>query len=507
MKGKSGKGKNIIFNPDFELDGTKDFSIQAPEKFNEVMENIGSRRVFILDTNVLLHDPTSLFRFEEHIVLIPLITLEEVDQKKSDPLIGYNAREVSHKLESMIVKSSYNNEGILIPNGKNGLLFFVSGAHSPHFPRELSRQYVDNVFLSQVMALKEKYQNVRFTIVTKDRNFRIKAIALGLEAEDYRHDKITEENLIDLFKPLKILELNAEEVNDLFSPTEEGYYWIPYSRRFGLKYNEGAIVKDENGKEFGLVLRKEDILRYYKYEKIKVLDITPKVLEIGKYRHNYEQAVTIAQGLDDSITVQIIVGRAGTGKTYLAMAIALEKVFRENKYHSIKMIKPVVSKSRLGEEIGFLPGSLKKKLSPHMRPFLEKLRLFLDDDVLEDDRGINRLMDQGIIEMLNLADVRGTDLSNSIILFDEAQNANPFQMRTVGTRISENSKLIVLGDPSQIDNIYLDKYSNALVNLYVNAQRHQAPFISTVCLNQMVRSKTSQWFEENIYAPQERNKK
>lgn len=506
MGKKSGKSSKL-FSTDLEWDELKDFSIQAPEKFNEVMENIGQRRVFILDTNVLLHDPTSLFRFEEHIVLIPLITLEEVDNKKNDPLIGYNAREVSHKLESMLIKSSYNNEGVLIPNGKNGILFFISGVHSPNFPIELSRQYVDNVFLSQVMALQEKYPHVKFTIVTKDRNFRIKAIALGLEAEDYRHDKITEENLVDIFNPLKTIELTPDEINDLFTPTEEGFYWIPYSRKFGMKYNEGAIVKDTNGKEFGIVIRKEDILRYYKYEKIKVLDIQPKVLEIGKFHRNYEQAVTIAQGLDDSITVNVIVGRAGTGKTYLAMAMALEKVFKENKYHSIKMIKPVVSKSRLGEEIGFLPGSLKKKLSPHMRPFLEKLRLFLDEDALEDDRGINRLMDQGIIEMLNLADVRGTDLSNSIILFDEAQNANPFQMRTVGTRISENSKLIVLGDPSQIDNIYLDKYSNALVNLYVNAQRHQAPFISTVCLNQMVRSKTSQWFEENIYAPQERNKK
>ncbi|GAB4168355.1 MAG: PhoH family protein [Calditrichia bacterium] len=501
---KKSKQTESIFE---NQDDFQDFSIQAPEKLHDVLENIGQKRVFILDTNVLLHDPTALFRFEEHIVLIPLITLEEVDQKKNDQLIGYNAREVSHKLESMLIKSSYNNEGVLIPNGKNGLLFFVSGVESPNFPKELSRTYVDNIFLAQVMALKEKYPNVNFTIVTKDRNFRIKAISLGLEAEDYKHDKITEESLIEIFKPLQELVLSDDEVNQLFTKTEEGYYWIPYSRKYNLKYNEGVILKDLQGKEFGIALRKEDILKYYRYEKIKVLDTTPKVLELAKFSRNYEQAVAIAQGLDDSITVQTIVGRAGTGKTYLAMAIALEKVFKENKYHSIKMIKPVVSKSRLGEELGFLPGSLKKKLSPHMRPFLEKLREFLDEDFLDDDRGLNRLMDQGVIEMLNMADVRGTDFSNSIILFDEAQNANPFQMRTVGTRISENCKLIVLGDPSQIDNIYLDKYSNALVNLYVNAQRHQAPFLATVSLNQMVRSETSKWFEENIFAPQERNKK
>ena len=179
----------------------------------------------------------------------------------------------------------------------------------------------------------------------------------------------------------------------------------------------------------------------------------------------------------------------------------------ENKFHSIKMIKPVVSKSRLGEEVGFLPGSLKKKLGPHMRPFLEKLKMFINEDYLAKENGLNKLMDEGVIEMMNMADVRGSDLSDSIVIFDEAQNANPFQMRTVGTRLGENSKMIVLGDPSQIDNIYLDKYSNALVNLYVNANRNSTPFIGTTCLDQMVRSHMAKWFEENIYAPQERKKK
>ena len=202
--------------------------------------------------------------------------------------------------------------------------------------------------------------------------------------------------------------------------------------------------------------------------------------------------------MDDEIKVQVIIGRAGTGKTHIAMAAALEKVFKEKRYESIKLIKPIITKSRLGEDIGFLPGSIRRKLLPKMRPFVEKLRLFTAENDKVDDTGYQQFLDSGIIELINLADVRGADLSNAILIFDEAQNANPFQMRTLGTRLGDNTKLIVLGDPTQIDSIYLDKYSNALVNLYLNALKSPASFLAQICLIQMVRSHTSKWFETII---------
>jgi len=133
-----------------------------------------------------------------------------------------------------------------------------------------------------------------------------------------------------------------------------------------------------------------------------------------------------------------------------------------------------------------------------MRPFIEKLRHFTNDDAPEPEAGYHKLLESGVIELVNLADVRGADLSGSMVIFDEAQNANPFQMRTLGTRLGEDTKLIVLGDPTQIDNIYLDKYSNALINLYLNSIHHPEPFIARVYLHQMVRSHTSKWFEERI---------
>ena len=130
-----------------------------------------------------------------------------------------------------------------------------------------------------------------------------------------------------------------------------------------------------------------------------------------------------------------------------------------------------------------------------MRPFVEKLRLFTSE---QSEEGYRKLLDSGVIELLNLADIRGADLANSFVIFDEAQNANPFQMRTLGTRLGEDTKLIVLGDPTQIDSVYLDKFSNALINLYENALKNPTPFIAHICLIQMVRSHTSQWFESNI---------
>ncbi|MCK5075075.1 MAG: PhoH family protein, partial [Calditrichia bacterium] len=381
---------------------SNDEFVRTPFDLDAALKKSGDKRIYVLDTNVLLHDPTSIYRFEEHIVMIPLLALEEVDNKKSDHLIGFNAREVSQKLESLLEKSDYSENGIQIPNGKNGLLFFIAGLESSNFPKELSRDYVDNLFISQVMALHEKYPEVKIQIVTKDRNFRIKSVALGIDAEDYMHDKVSEKNLTDIFNPLGEIVLEENEVNDIFSPKEEGFYWIPYKRIYNLRYNQSAILTDSNGKDFGIGVRKNDMLKYFRYESIKVLDFGPKVLEDNKYNKNYDQASAIVQGLDDDVNIQVLIGRAGTGKTYLAMAIALEKVFKENKYHSIKMIKPVVSKSRLGEEVGFLPGSLKKKLVPHMRPFMEKLKMFISEDYLAKENGINKLMDEGVIEMMNM---------------------------------------------------------------------------------------------------------
>lgn len=461
-----------------------------------LLKNKDERHVYMIDTNVLLHDPSAIFRFEENIVLISMLTLEEIDSKKNDPVIGYNSRDISQKLEHLLSRDENPEEGINIPNGKNGILYFLKGYFSDQFPRELDLKYKDNGFISQLMGLREAFPHRHFVLVTKDRNLRIKCAAFNIHTEDYLHDKISEEYLSSFFQTIREISLEEEEINQVFTSKISTEWNIPYRKKWKLRENEGIALLDPAKQFFGLGIRKGNQIRYFDYFSTKVLDTAPKVLGDTDNKYNFEQAVCMHQAMDDDIRVQIIIGRAGTGKTHIAMAAALEKVFKERKYDSIKLIKPIVTKSRLGEDIGFLPGSVKRKLIPRMRPFMEKLRQFTSTSNAEE--GYKKLLDSGVIELMNLADVRGADLANSFVIFDEAQNANPFQMRTLGTRLGEDTKLIVLGDPTQIDSVYLDKYSNALINLYENSLRNPSPFIAQICLVQMVRSHTSKWFEETM---------
>lgn len=457
------------------------------------------RKIYVLDTNVLLHDPTAIFRFQENAVVIPLYVLDEIDAKKSDPVIGFNARDVSQKLEQILTTGSYTpTKGVRIKNGQDGLLFFMSGQTPQDFPKELPFTYLDNFLVATLANLKKQIGERSLVLVTKDRNLRIKSTALGVQAEDYRHDRVSEESLIGTTDPLRTIVLNPKEIAELFSKKRPCDWCLAGIGRFRLRHNEGAILHDEEGNHLGLGVRKGDRLNFVNYDKVRVLGLGPRVLDKASFSHNFEQAISMVQAMDDDIRIQIMVGRAGTGKTHIAMAAALEAVFVRKRYESIKLIKPVITKSRLGEDLGFLPGTVRKKLVPRMRPFVEKLQKFVGKELLDSEEGYQKFLDSGVIEMMNLADVRGADLAGSIVLFDEAQNANPFQIRTLGTRLGEDSKLIVMGDPTQIDNVYLDKYSNALVNLYQQARRNPEPFIATVSLSQMVRSHTSKWFEERI---------
>jgi PhoH-like ATPase len=404
----------------------------------------------------------------------------------------------------MLTVREAKDGGVIIPNGKDGLLFFLSSYISKSFPSELDLNYKDNMMLCQVLGLKEAFANRHIKFVTKDRNLRIKCRALGIETEDYKHDKISEEYLASFFEPAQEIQLTAEEINDVFTTKDITRWNIPYRKKWRLRDNEGVVLRDPNNELFGMGLRHGDRIIYFDYHTIKVLGTAPKVLDYENYTHNFEQAICMYQALDDEVKVQIIIGRAGTGKTHIAIAAAIEKVLTEKKYESIKLIKPIVTKSRLGEDVGFLPGSLRRKLIPKMRPFIEKLRQFSEDEFMSSDAGYQKLLDSGVIELINLADVRGADLADAVVIFDEAQNANPFQMRTLGTRLGENTKLIVLGDPTQIDSIYLDKYSNALINLYLNSIKNPAPFLAQICLIQMVRSYTSRWFEQVIQPSQDK---
>ncbi len=457
-----------------------------------------ARKIYVLDTNVLLHDPTSLFRFQEHLVVIPLHGLDEVDKKKGDPIIGFNARDVSQKLEQILSGGDpyQADRGIRIRNGYDGLLFFLAEYAEGSFPRDLDLSYYDNYLLASLIHLKQQVGRP-VTLVTKDRNLGSSATFSGCRP------RITSTTM----SPRRASPASAIPCAPWCSRRPRSTRCSPPRSRTSGSWptstgsaalQRGRDPAGQAGNYLGLGYRSGDTLLFTQYDRVRVLGVGPKVLDRKNYSHNFEQAVCMTQAMNDEVQIQVVVGKAGTGKTHIAMAAALELVFLRKKYESIKLIKPIITKSRLGEDIGFLPGTVKRKLLPRMRPFVEKLQKLVGENGLEKEPGYQKLLDDGVIEMMNLADVRGADLSGSVVLFDEAQNANPFQMRTLGTRLGEDSKLIVMGDPTQIDNVYLDKYSNALVNVYQQARRFPEPFIATISLMQMVRSHTSRWFEEKI---------
>jgi predicted ribonuclease YlaK len=219
------------------------------------LQTADPRHVYILDTNVLLHDPASIFRFDEHIVLIPFLTIEEIDAIKNDPGIGFNARDLSQKLE-MLSSRQADNTSIPIPNGKDGLLSYLTGYISKSFPEELDLKYKDNTMLAQVLGLKENFPNRDFIFVTKDRNLRIKCRALGIHTEDYKHDKISEEYLTSFFQTTKEVTLSVEEINEIFTAKEGNKWNLPYRKKWRLRENEGIVLNDASGEFFGLGIRK-----------------------------------------------------------------------------------------------------------------------------------------------------------------------------------------------------------------------------------------------------------
>lgn len=262
----------------------------------DLLKNDDQRVVYVLDTNVMLHDPSAIFRFDEHIVLISLLMIEEVDAKKKDAGIGYNARDISNKLEQLIERTANIEHGINIPNGKNGTLYFVSGSLSEHFPSELSLDYKDNALIAQVIGLQERFPNRKFIVVSKDRNLRIKCRALGIHTEDYLHDKISEEYLSSFFQPLKQIQLDEDEIKKVFTSKTETEWSINYRKKWQLNENEGVVLLDPTGELFGMGIRKSDRLYYFDYFSTKVLDTYPKVLNEELFKHNFETGCLYGSG-------------------------------------------------------------------------------------------------------------------------------------------------------------------------------------------------------------------
>lgn len=417
------------------------------------------KKTYILDTNVLIHDPSSYARFAEHNVVIPYTVIEELDKKKRESgNVAKSAREVVRALDSLRSAGSLS-EGVPLPNS-GGMLFVRTYDKLLQFtlPKDMDENVPDNMILAATMT-EQKRNNAGPTIlVSNDGIMRIKADTLGILSEIYRNDRI---NLSLL--PSGITEMPVS-VKTLDTFHGSGTLKVPdlsTPNRHVLLYTE------KQGNSNGILVR-------YDSEKKVVSRIKnlPDKGVFGIKARNIEQATSLDLLCDPNIQLITMVGCAGTGKTLLALAAGLQQSIEESIYNKVIASRPVFP---MGRDLGYLPGDIKEKLAPWMQPIRDAGNILFSTGDKKKKNESRFLEYMGYLEMEPLVYIRGRSIPQQFMIIDEAQNLTPHEVKTIITRAGEGTKIILAGDPYQIDNPYVDKESNGLT--YV-AQRFQGHTLS-----------------------------
>lgn len=432
------------------------------------------KKVFILDTNILLNNPLSIYQFDDNDVVIPISVIEEIDNFKKDMSdIGRNAREVSRLMDKMRNHGNLSSGIPIFEDRKDsGMLFVYLGQNMDILP-ELLASNTDNHILAIGLTLQNQFGDKRrVSIITKDTNLRIKADAFGLAAEDFEADKV---DISDFYTGHRTITAGTSEINTLYAERELKL------ESEDLKANEFVIL-EENGKSEQYV--------YGMYDKdTDLVKLTENRVEgvWGIHSRNVEQAMALDALLDDSVRLVTISGQAGTGKTLMAIAAGLQKTTDEDVYQKLLVSRPVFP---LGRDIGYLPGDLDEKLNPWMQPIFDNIELLLGGGSGGRQKRLSKsyqeLINQGILAVEPLTYIRGRSIPNQFFIVDEAQNLTPHEVKTILTRAGEGTKIILTGDPYQIDNPYIDSQNNGLT--YVIERFKDQPIAAHVTLTKGERS-------------------
>ncbi|HNC22865.1 MAG TPA: PhoH family protein [Opitutaceae bacterium] len=460
-------------------------------------------KTFVLDTNVLLHDPQSIYKFEENNLAIPVEVLEELDSIKGEQSTerGRNARRVHRILQELLPDSRSMHEGVELPTG--GTLTIIinpylmdGGRTSVGMQRlrsilpDLSKK--DNRIIAAALFVQEQYPPPTI-LVTKDVNVQLKARAVGLESEDYLNDKVPETAEEASYGEIGV---NLYELQRFCS---EGEFELSTEVAKPLYLNEYVLLRSDEGKTMPARYYGDGIVK-----RLKIPDFVKAPGGIPIRARNLEQQFFLDALLDDSINMLTCFGKAGTGKTLLSIAGALHQTWDDNsRYDGVSISRPVIA---LGKDIGFLPGTLEEKMKPWLQPYYDALEVLIPSKPQKDPQfaskkvskkkhkkhdpgylaaisavtppppssngGSNgtallkpyeRLLKSGLVEIEALAFIRGRSIARRFFILDEAQQLTPHEVKTVITRISEGSKIVLIGDPAQIDNPYVDSRSNGLV--------------------------------------------
>jgi PhoH-like ATPase len=403
------------------------------------------RKIFVLDTSVILYDHNAINNFDEHDVGIPITVLEELDNfKKGNDTINFEAREFIRFLDR--ISGQYTLQDWIPLNGNNSGSFRVimDESSSVDARKIFGDSKADHKILNAAMHMQEEYPHRKIILVSKDINLRLKAKSLNIYAEDYETGKI--KNLDSLYRGISTMEHVPEKYLEqlynegAFDPAEAFSEKPPANHFFILK----------NNRKSALAVYNPFLQRIEKVDKRHAYGIKPK---------NAEQAFAMEALLNPEIRLVSIQGVAGTGKTLIALACALEQ---RAMFRQIYLARPVIPLSN--KDIGYLPGDIKSKLNPYMEPLWDNLK-FIQNQWKENDKEhskITELVEQEKLVVTPLAYIRGRSLSNIIFIVDEAQNLTPLEVKTIITRAGEGTKIIFTGDIFQIDTPYLDAQSNGL---------------------------------------------
>lgn len=415
----------------------------------EKQNKIEKKKIFVLDTNVLLHDYKAIYSFQNNDIIIPITVLEELDKfKRGSDLINFHAREFTRELDKLSGDKMLT-EGIELGK-KLGTLTIETGKP---FSKEVADSFAEKTPDHRILAIADyiskNNKGREVVLITKDINLRMKAKSIGVMSQDYETDKVADIDI--LHKGIEIIEnFDHETINSL------------YESKDGLSVEGLKIKKNLIANEY-LILRntKSSILVHYN-NKEKIVKRVEKFPVFGIEPRNAEQTFSINALLDPNVFLVALTGKAGTGKTLLALAAALQQ---NAKYNQILLARPIVPLAN--RDLGFLPGDVKDKIGPYMQPLFDNLSVIKHSLKLnnKDYNKIEEMQKDEKLVITPLAYIRGRSLSNVFFIVDEAQNLTPHEVKTIITRAGEGTKIVFTGDIQQIDSPYLDTKSNGLTYL------------------------------------------
>jgi len=406
-------------------------------------------KIFVLDTNVILHDPRAIYKFEENDIVIPIFVIEEVDQfKKELSERGRNARQVARSLDELRVSNGHTlEEGVKLESG--GTLRVALPDDADHRPGS-DHGAMDRAILRTALDEKRKHPGRTVVFVTMDTNLRIRADAFGLRAENYEGGRIS---IDDLYSGVFTLDAPASMVDSL--GRRETVDITSLGELEGLHPQAGIVLRDRaqpRHTALGRYLSASETVRPLRVGREGAWNVRPR---------NLEQYFALDLLLDPEVHLVTLVGKAGTGKTLLAIAAGMQSVVEDGSHARLLVSRPIFP---LGRDVGYLPGTIEEKLNPWMQPIFDNLEYIFGTGRkrVGEFREYHELVAAGVIQIEPLTYIRGRSLPHQYLIVDEAQNLTPHEVKTVITRCGADTKIVLTGDPYQIDNPYVDAASNGL---------------------------------------------